>query len=133
VIVAITPDLLPTVWPFAVRQLERYDLPIPLHDIAADCFTNRLTPWLVVTDRPVAFVLMAKVGSEATVWFAGGDEIDTWEAEVIALAFRWSEDNCDGSVYIEGRKGWQRRLSRYGFVRRGNQLWAARPTARPAK
>jgi hypothetical protein len=129
VIVAVTPDLLSVAWPFIVRQLSRMPQVKPLHEIAADCYTCRLTPWVVVTDRPVAVVLMARdENGAACIWYAGGDDVDRWEAEVIALAFLWSQDNCDGSVYVEGRKGWQRRLLRYGFEKRGNALWAKVPT-----
>lgn len=87
------------------------------NDIKEMLFNNDAQLWSTPNGACLTCVTVYPRTSIVQIWLMGGDfeELMTKHADAV---YRWGKSIGASLVYVQGRKGWTRRLKSHGFIER---------------
>ena len=113
-------------WPLISEWLERVKARLgdDGRDVRKQVETGHATCWLIWLDEsPAGLVVLERyAGESAGIAITAGERLDEWEAPVMALCKAWARDQGARVLEVRGRRGWLRRLAKYGFKWAGDCL-----------
>ena len=123
-IYGIRPDLIDEAWsevsPFIQLGLDYAQNELDLEDVLEGIKKNRIVPIVMGYHGEILAVVTMEVCNKPrkrimTLMTCGGAELDSWLDEFMDVAYNLAiEQKCD-AIYINGRRGWERKLKRYGY------------------
>jgi len=106
-------------WPW-LKEAQEHGLPpgiemYTLNDLKQRVFNNDAQLWSTPNGACLTCVTIYPQTTIVQIWLMGGDyeELMTKHSDAV---FRWAKDVIGASmIYVQGRKGWTRRLKDRGF------------------
>ena len=111
-------------WPLLRPLLESamsHGMRLPVDALLADAYLGNVTLWAVVVDDRIVGAAATQVidysggQSALRVVALSGDQFSLWEAKIIEAFERTARSFGAQTIEAVGRKGWARKLDRYGF------------------
>jgi len=123
-IYGIYPSLLDEAWedisPFIQMGLDYAQNELDLDDVYQGIQENRIVPVVMGYGKEILAVVTMEVVNKPqkrimTLMTAGGTDLDDWLDEFMDVAEQLAKGQKCDAIYINGRKGWERKLKRYGY------------------
>jgi hypothetical protein len=110
----------PDISPFIEKGLAFAHGEMNIDDVYHEIMIGRIVPVVMGYDGDIMAVVAMEIAEKhrkrvMCLMTAGGTSLDEWLEEFLDVAYELAkEQNCD-SIYINGRKGWERKLKRHGY------------------
>jgi len=123
-IYGVETNQLDTAWddisPFIQSGLDYAQNELSLNDVYHGIKKHQIVPIVMSYQGEILSVVTMEISNKPQkrimcLMTAGGTELDSWLDEFMSVAEHLAiEQGCD-AIYINGRRGWERKLKRYGY------------------
>lgn len=106
--------------PFIQMGLDYAQNELSINDVYTMIKEHRVVPIVMSYEGAILSVVTMEIAEKPqkrvlNLMTAGGTELDKWLDEFMDVATQLAlEQGCD-AIYINGRRGWEKKLKRYGF------------------
>ena len=92
-----------------------------IDDVYSMIESGLLLPLLVMEDKRIVSVVTLEVVQKplkkvVCIMTAGGDELDSWLEDILEVVNDLAKEQKADSIYINGRKGWLRKLNKFNYT-----------------
>lgn len=106
--------------PFIQMGLDYANNEMELVDVYQQIKQHRVVPIVMSYQGEILSVVTMEISEKPQkrvmcLMTAGGTEIDSWLDEFMDVATQLAIEQGCSSIYINGRKGWEKKLKRYGY------------------
>jgi hypothetical protein len=123
--IPIPPQEVPAVFPTVKKHLDRAveyaHGTLGIDDVYHDLLKGKTILWIITKDD---YSIISAVITDVNqypkkktirVLMAGGDRLDDWELRFCEALMEWANNIHADGIEVIGRKGWERRLEKYGY------------------